>query len=175
LIGAAGLSSLLTACIILQSKIRRLPVVHFPNPVLRQSAQPIDTIDDNIFQLSKRMLNTLKVRALPDFFLKGSLPRGLSAPQIGVSKRLTVCGLYGELKVLVNPVIVERSGFYQNQEYCLSLPNHPTRSVQRSEYIRLHYSDLQGRPQSLMAARSSAGLLEHEIDHLDGILYIDRV
>jgi len=175
LIGAAGLTSLLTAWIILQSKIRRLPVVQFPDPVLRQTAQPIDTIDDNIMHLAKQMIATLKVRALPDFLMKASLPRGLSAPQIGVSKRLTVCGLHGELKVLVNPTIVEKSGSYQNREYCLSLPTYPTHTIQRSEYIRLQYLDLQSRPQTLVAARNSAGLLEHEIDHLNGILYIDRV
>ena len=106
--------------------------------------------------------------------MKASLPRGLSAPQIGVSKRLTVCGLLGELKTIVNPAIVERSGSYQNREYCLSLPNHPIRTIQRSEYIRIQYLDLHSRPQTLDAARSSAGLLEHEIDHLNGILYIDH-
>jgi len=174
LMGAAGLTGLLTVWIISQTKIRRLPVVQFPDPVLRRSAQPIDTIDDSISQLADRMITTLKVRALPDFFMKASLPRGLSAPQIGVSKRLTVCGLHGELKVLVNPAVVEKSGSYQNREYCLSLPNHPTRTIQRSEYIRLQYLDLDCRPQTLVAARSSAGLLEHEIDHLNGILYIDH-
>jgi len=174
LIGAAGLTGLLTAWIVLQAKIRRFPVARFPDPVLRRTAQPIDTIDDSIIQLADRMVATLKVRALPDFILKGSLPRGLSAPQIGVSKRLTVCGLHGELKVLVNPAMIEKSGFYQNREYCLSLPDFPTHSVQRSEYVRLQYLDLQCRPQTLVAARSSAGLLEHEIDHLNGILYIDH-
>ncbi len=150
-------------------------MVHFPDPVLRQPAQPIDTIDDSIIKLADRMMDTLKARALPDFFLKGSLPRGLSAPQIGVSKRLSVCGLHGELKVLINPVIIEKRGIYHNREYCLSLPEQPTLTIQRPEYIRLQYIDLQNRLQTVIAARSSAGLLEHEIDHLNGILYIDRV
>ncbi len=174
LVGATGITGILSAWLILQAKIRRLPVVLFPDPVLRRPAQSIDTIDDHIRQLVEQMIATLKVRALPDFLMKASLPRGLSAPQIGVSKRLSVCGLHGELKALVNPVIVARSGSYQNREFCLSLPNHPTHTVQRSEYVRLQYLDLQSRPQTLVATRSSAGLLEHEIDHLNGILYIDH-
>jgi peptide deformylase len=175
LIGIAGLSGILATIKILQAKIHRHPVVEFPHPILRQPAQPIDTIDEGVIQLAQRMIATLKIRALPDFLMKASLPRGLSAPQIGVSKRLTVCGLHGELKVLVNPAIVEKSGTYPNREYCLSLPDHPTRTLQRSETIRIQYLDLQNRPQTLVAARGSAGLLEHEIDHLNGILYIDRI
>ena len=174
LIGATSLSGILVAVKIMRDNIREFPVVKFPDPILQRSAALIEPIDDLTVQLADRMIATLKSRALPDFLLKGSLPKGLSAPQVGISKRMTVCGLHGELKVLVNPVIVERSGTYQNREYCLSLPNHPTRSIQRSEYIQLQYQDLQGRPQTLVAARSAAGLLEHEIDHLNGILYIDH-
>jgi len=174
LLGAAGLTVALAAVKFALIKAECLPILTFPHPLLRQPAQSISAIDETIVRTAKQMIALLRTRAMVEFFLKGSLPKGLSAPQIGVSKRLTVCGLQGELKVLVNPVIIEKKGTYDNREYCLSLPHHQTRTIQRSQYVRLHYQDMGGMQHTLVAANSDAGLLEHETDHLNGILYIDH-
>jgi peptide deformylase len=149
------------------------PVLTYPNPILRSIAGPVTVIDDSVVSLAQQMIAILRARSFIDFFLKGSLCKGLSAPQIGVQKRVTVCGLNGELKVLVNPEILMKKGVYENTEYCLSLPRHPTRNVVRSGYIKVRYRNLRNEENVLVATKQSAGLLEHEIDHLNGVLYID--
>jgi len=171
--GIAGITGILAPLKYFHAKASALPIVTYPNPALRSIAGPVKVIDDNIISLAQRMISILRIRSPIDFFLKGSICKGLSAPQIGVRKRLTVCGLYGELKVLVNPEILNKKGAYENSEYCLSLPRHPTRTVIRSDYVKVRYQNLQNKEEILVATRSSAGLIEHEIDHLDGVLYID--
>jgi peptide deformylase len=171
--GVAGIAGVLALLKFFHAKATALPIVTYPNPALRSIASPVKVIDDNIKSLAQTMISILRTRSIIDFFLKGSLCKGLSAPQIGIQKRLTVCGLYGELKVLVNPVILTKKGVYHNSEYCLSLPRHPTQTVVRSDYIKVRYQNLQNEEEILVATRGSAGLIEHEIDHLDGVLYID--
>lgn len=171
--GIAGISGILAPLKYFHAKATALPIVTYPNSALRSIASPVNVIDDNIQSLAQTMISILRTRSVIDFFLKGSLCKGLSAPQIGVQKRLTVCGLYGELKVLINPEILKKKGAYENSEYCLSLPRHPTRTVMRSDYAKIRYKNLQNKEKIMVATKSSAGLLEHEIDHLDGVLYID--
>ena len=171
--GIAGITGVLASLNFLHVKATALPIVTYPNPALRNIASPVKVIDETIISLAQTMISILRTRSAIDFFLKGSLCKGLSAPQIGIQKRLMVCGLYGELKVLVNPEILTKKGAYENSEYCLSLPRHPTRAVVRSDYVKVRYLNLQNKEEILVATRSSAGLLEHEIDHLDGVLYID--
>lgn len=171
--GIAGISGILAPLKYFHAKAAALPIVTYPNPALRSISSPVKDIDNNIISLTQTMIKILRTRSVIDFFLKGSLCKGLSAPQIGVQKRLMVCGLYGELKVLVNPVILDKKGVYKNSEYCLSLPRHPTQTVMRSDYVKIRYQNLQNKEEILLATRSSAGLIEHEIDHLDGVLYID--
>lgn len=168
--GIAGVSALLK---FFHAKSAALPIVMYPNPILRRVSLPVEAIDDDVISLADDMIDILRTRAPIDFFTKGSLCKGLSAPQVGVQKRVTVCGLYGKLKVLVNPEILVKKGFYENSEYCLSLPRHPTRMVPRSDYVKVRYQNLQNREELLVATKRSAGLLEHEIDHLNGVLYID--
>jgi peptide deformylase len=171
--GIAGVISALMMLKFFQAKVMALPIVTYPNPMLRSVAKPIEILDDSVVSLADTMISILRTRAPFDFFLKGSLCKGLSAPQIGISKRLTVCGLYGEMKILVNPEVLEKRSHYENSEYCLSLPRHQTRKVQRSNFVKVQYQDLHGVENVLTATKNSAGLLEHEIDHLNGVLYID--
>ncbi len=168
--GIAGVSALLK---FFHAKSAALPIVMYPNPILRRVSLPVEAIDDDVISLADDMIDILRTRAPIDFFTKGSLCKGLSAPQVGVQKRVTVCGLYGKLKVLVNPEILVKKGFYENSEYCLSLPGHPTRMVPRSDYVKVRYQSLQNKEEVLVATKRSAGLIEHEIDHLNGVLYID--
>ena len=98
----------------------------------------------------------------------------MAAPQVGIQKRLIACGLHGELKILINPEILEKKGSYLNSEHCLSLPRHQRKMVKRSQYVKLKYKNLQNTDKTLVAKNSTAALLEHEVDHLNGILYIDH-
>lgn len=158
----------------LLSKVRALPIVTYPDPILRRSSQPIDVFDDKLISLVDKMTTILRTRAPIDFFLRASLCKGLSAPQVGINTRLTLCGLYGEIKTLVNPELIEKNGFFENREHCLSLPQHETLGIQRSQFVRVRYQELNGSVNELTATKQSAGLIEHEIDHLNGILYIDH-
>ena len=173
LYGAAGMTGALALLKFFHTKATALPIITYPNPILRSIANPVIVFDDKLISLAHKMIGILRARSLIDFFLKGSLCKGLSAPQIGVRKRMMVCGLYGELKVLINPEVLIKKGSYANSEYCLSLPRHPTRKIVRSEYMKVRYQNLQNMEEVLVATKHSAGLLEHEIDHLNGVLYID--
>ena len=146
----------------------------YPAPVLRQVAQPVEVIDDSIVSLSRQMIATLRYHTLVGFFSKAFMSRGLASPQLGVSKRLIVCGIYGEIKVLINPEIVETRGAYAGYENCLSLPDHDRKIVNRPEFMQVKYRDLDSRQTSLTIARGYASVVAHEIDHLNGILYIDH-
>lgn len=150
-----------------------IDIVEFPDPILRGVAEPIDGIDDTILTAANSMASILQYNAPFAFFLKGSLFKGLAAPQIGVQKRMIVCGLYGEIKTLVNPEILEKRGTSANDEYCLSLPQHERKIIKRSQYVRVRYKSLENTEIIIGAQNSYAALLEHEIDHLNGVLYID--
>jgi peptide deformylase len=71
------------------------------------------------------------------FFSKAFLGRGLAAPQVGIPERLIVCGIYGEIKVLINPDIIETRGVYSGYENCLSVPHHDRTPVKRPAFIKV--------------------------------------
>ena len=110
---------------------------------------------------------------LMDFRAKYGAGRAVAAPQIGVQKRIIVCGLRGAIKTLINPEIVDKRGMYANSEYCLSLPQYERKIISRSQYVRVKYKTLENKEKIISAQNSYAALLEHEIDHLKGVLYID--
>jgi len=149
-------------------------ILEYPAPVLRQISKPVDVIDDAIVSLGQQMIATLQYNSLVGFFSKAFMSRGLAAPQLGVSRRLIVCGLYGGIKVLVNPKIVSTGGAFSGYENCLSLPDHERLIINRPGFIKVHYKGLDNRETMLEAAKGYAALLAHEIDHLDGVLYIDH-
>jgi peptide deformylase len=149
-------------------------ILEYPAPVLRRVSKPVDIIDETIVSLSQQMMATLQYNSLVGFFSKAFMSRGLAAPQLGVSRRLIVCGIYGGIKVLVNPKIVETGGAFSGYENCLSLPDHERLIINRPGFIKVHYKGLDNRETILEAAKGYAALLAHEIDHLNGILYIDH-
>jgi peptide deformylase len=169
LVGGTGIYSLLND----YRKNNVLDIVAHPDPALRKVSTPIDRIDDDVISTVNAMIDTLRFKAPFEFFLHASLNKGLSAPQIGIQKRLIVCGLYGEVRAIVNPEILEKNGYYDSEEYCMSLPRHRRRTVKRSNYVKIGYLGLDNRENVLDAKGPSAALLEHEIDHLNGVLYID--
>jgi peptide deformylase len=149
-------------------------ILEFPAPILRKKASSVDAIDDKLISLSQQMIATLRYYSLIGFFSRAFLSRGLAAPQVGVSKRLIVCGIHGEIKVLLNPEVVEKRGTYSGYESCLSLPDTERKIISRPNFIKVKYKSLDDRENELTATNGYAALLTHEIDHLNGILLIDH-
>ena len=170
LLGGMGLATGLTH----YRRSNLLDIVEYPNPLLRAVSRPIKSVDDKLIRLSKHMISTLRYEALFAFFFRASLYKGLAAPQVGHSIRMIVCGLYGDITVLINPEIIEKKGTYDSKEFCLSLPGQETRIIQRPNLVKVKYVRLDNSETILTARGSAAALLAHEIDHLDGVLYIDH-
>ena len=148
-------------------------IFEYPSSILRKISTPVNAIDDKILSLSHQMISTLRYYSLTGFFSKAFLSRGLAASQVGVSKRLIVCGIYGEIKVLINPKIVEKRGIYSGYENCLALPHHDRKIINRPSFVKVSYTALDQTESELTAVREYAALLTHEVDHLNGTLYID--
>ena len=142
-----------------------LPMVDYNNPVLRQKAKRVSSIDGAIAQLIDDMVETMRE--------VGGV--GLAAPQVGVPLRIAVIELpEEEIIVLVNPKIVKRSGERQIEEGCLSVPGYRG-EIQRSEKVTVKGLDRFGREIRIKGEGLLAQALEHELDHLDGTLYIDHL
>jgi peptide deformylase len=146
-------------------------VLQFPDKRLRGTSTPIAEVTEEIRALARDMLEVMYDE--PGI--------GLAAPQVGVPVRLIVVdtewteeGAERNPLVLVNPEIVERSGTLTWTEGCLSVPDFQA-DVERSERVRLEARDLDGAPVSIEAEGLRAVCFQHEIDHLDGILFIDRI
>lgn len=148
-------------------------ITEYPAPILRNVSTPVEAIDDNIVSLSQQMISTLRYNSLIGFFTRAFLNRGLAAPQVGVPKRLIACALYGEIKVLINPEIVEKRGAYSGYETCLSLPSYDRKMINRPGFVKVKFRGLDQTENLLEASKGYAALLTHEIDHLNGTLYID--
>ncbi|OGT35624.1 MAG: peptide deformylase [Gammaproteobacteria bacterium RBG_16_51_14] len=143
----------------------RLNVLHFPDDRLRKKALAVETINDEIRILAKDMLETM--------YDEGGI--GLAATQVNVQKRVAVMDL-SEGKdnpvVLVNPEITCTEGTREMQEGCLSVPDYFD-TVERAEWIRYQYLDLDGDLIESETDGLQAVCIQHEIDHLDGKLFID--
>jgi peptide deformylase len=143
-----------------------LPIRTLPDPVLRQKSKRVKTIDGSIQKLIENMLET--VRAAPG-------RAGLAAPQVGTSLRVIVIDIPGaENVVLINPEIVKCSGERPVTEGCLSVPGYYG-EITRSESVTAKGRDASGKEIRIKAEELLAQALEHEIDHLNGILYIDHL
>ena len=141
-------------------KIRTLP-----DPVLRRKAKRVANIDGSIQKLIDDMIDTM--RAAPGV--------GLAAPQIGVPLRLAVIELPGEETItLINPEIIKRQGERMVEEACLSVPGYQG-EIKRSVTVKVKAQDRQGREIRLKGEELLAHALEHELDHLNGTLYIDHI
>lgn len=152
-----------------------LSILEHPHPVLRQVAEPVVLIDDTVISLAEDIITTLRYQTLVDFFLDRSVPRGLAAPQVGSMKRLVVCGIGGRIKVMVNPEILERKGTYLDRDGCLSVREEAEPLIKRSAYVKVKYKTLDNLEKILVVRNDDAALVEHEIDHLNGVLNIDYI
>jgi len=137
---------------------------HLPDPVLRQKAKRVSVIDSSIQRLIDDMIETMHES-------KGV---GLAAPQIGVSLRVVVIQMPGseEPIAIINPKMVKHSGEREVTEGCLSVPGYAG-EIKRSISVTVKGQNRQGETIRLKATGLMAEALEHELDHLNGILYID--
>jgi peptide deformylase len=143
-----------------------LPIYVVPEPVLRQKSKRVKTIDGSIHRLIANMLETL--HAAP-----GRV--GLAAPQVGIPLRVIVIGLpEAEDIALINPEVVRRTGEREVTEGCLSIPGY-FGVLKRAESIRVKARDVNGKEIKIKADELLAQALEHEVDHLNGVLFIDHL
>ncbi len=155
-----------------ESKI--LNLVYYPDPLLRKIARPVLEFNDALVDLGNKLQATLNYQVYKGLLLGASLSKGLAAPQIGFSKRIIIGSLYGRIRLMVNPEIIEKSGSYISKERCLSLPSHPEKKVRRSQNVFIRYFDLQGNENNIVLKARFAASFQHELDHLNGVLYIDK-
>lgn len=146
-----------------------MDVVYYGDPRLEKVSEPIPEVTPEIRKLVRDMFETM-------YFTGGV---GLSAPQVGINKRLLVIDTSGgedrsKQVVLVNPVVVEKIGEQRGQEGCLSFPGYYA-SVTRANYVKVRGIDLEGKPVEIEGSELLARAFLHEIDHLDGILFIQRM
>ncbi|MCX7846110.1 MAG: peptide deformylase [Dictyoglomaceae bacterium] len=141
-----------------------LKILTIENPILRKRAKKIEKIDEDIKKLAENMLETMK-------FSNGV---GLAAPQVGKNIRLVVVSYDEEDYIFINPEIIEKEGENVDIEGCLSIPSVEV-PVKRAEKILLRYQNLKGRTLNMEFDGLLARIIQHEIDHLDGILIVDKI
>jgi peptide deformylase len=143
-----------------------LKVRRYGDPLLRRRAREIETVTPEIRRLVDDMIDTMY----------DEVGIGLAAPQVGTSVRLLVVGdEEGRgAQALVNPVISEQGGSVTAEEGCLSLPG-IFAQVTRAQWVKLDAQDLEGQPVTITARGLRARVFQHEIDHLDGVLFIDHL
>lgn len=142
-----------------------LTVRTIPEPVLKQKSKRVKSIDGSIRKLAADMIETMHADS----------GVGLAAPQVGVPLRVIVIGMPDEEDfVLVNPQVVRRVGERLVTEGCLSVPGY-FGEIKRAQRVTVKGRDLSGKEVRIKAEELLAQALEHEIDHLNGVLYIDHL
>jgi len=144
-----------------------LPIITDPNPILRKKSEEIDKAKLGSKKLQELCLNMMKTMKEKDGL-------GLAAPQIGQNIRLIVINTKDGIICLLNPKITKRSwGKEKGEEGCLSLPN-VFGEVKRHKKIDCLYFDTKNKKTKMQANGLLARVIQHEIDHLDGVLFIDK-
>lgn len=146
-----------------------LEIKKYPDKVLKTKASPVVSIDNNLQKLIDNMAETM-------YEGKGI---GLAANQVGVLKRLcivdiTPAGGNTPLIALINPEIIEKAGAAESEEGCLSVPDYRA-IVKRPERILVRCIDIRGKLIEIEASGLLSRVIQHEIDHLDGVLFVDRL
>ena len=146
----------------------------YPDPILKQVAEPVEEIDESVVEV---------VQDLVDTMLDAGHSVGVAAPQIGVLQRVMVVDVsksklgrdnnHGLLE-MVNPEIIERSGSKMMREGCMSVPDY-TGNVTRAEHIVIEFTNRNDQLRVIEASGFEAVAIQHELDHLDGLLFLDRV
>ncbi len=145
----------------------KLTILEFPDPRLRKKATPVEAVDDRLRALIGDMFETMY--AAPGI--------GLAATQVDVHKRLLITDISSDKSdplVFINPEILEKDGVIVSDEGCLSVPGY-YEEVERAEHIRVRYLDRNGDEKEMEAEGLLAVCIQHEIDHLDGKLFVDYI
>ena len=146
----------------------------YPDPILKQVAEPVEEIDESVVAV---------VQDLVDTMFDAGHSVGVAAPQIGVLQRVMVVDVSSSklgrdnnhgLLEMVNPEIIERSGSKMMREGCMSVPDY-TGNVTRAEHIVIEFTNRNGQLRVIEANGFEAVAIQHELDHLDGLLFLDRV
>lgn len=132
--------------------------------ILRKKSRIIDIIDDRVKILAQDLIDTMRVED----------GVGLAAPQVGVLKRIIVIDIGEGPITMINPKIISQDGQAIDEEGCLSVPGKSAK-VMRPKKVEVEYIDLNGEEQTIEGEDLLARALCHEIDHLEGILYIDKI
>ncbi len=140
-----------------------LNIVFHPDPLLRETSQVIDEVNDSVRQLARDMFETMDAH-------QGI---GLAAPQVGILDRILVVGVKSRRLVLINPELLSVDGSEEMAEGCLSIPNIHV-DVTRPSVIRVRALDEFGQVQEYQESGLLARVIQHEMDHLNGVLIIDK-
>ena len=149
-----------------------LEILTHPDPVLKRIAEPVEAFDAELREFVRDLEATMDA---------GPAAVGIAAPQVGRSRRIVIVDASGRKKTenhgrlyLINPEISEWDGMVVGREGCLSVPDY-TGNVIRAEAIALKAFDPEGRPLEFRMTGFEARVVQHEMDHLDGVLFIDRL
>lgn len=150
------------------------PILLYPDPILKQVAEPVSAVNSTAVTV---------VQDLVDTMIDSGHSVGVAAPQIGVLLRIVVIDVsksklgkennHGLLE-MINPAIIERSGSKTMREGCMSVPDY-TGNVTRAEHIIVEFTDRKSQRRVIEASGFEAVAIQHELDHLDGLLFLDRV
>ena len=152
-----------------------LPILKFPDPLLKEKSAPVDVVTPELSAVIDDLLDTM--RSSP-----GGV--GISAPQVGVLKRIVTVDVSAHrrgsreenhgLLVLINPEILAKGGRQVVREGCMSIPDY-TANIERAQWVLVDALDREGKQVILESVGFEAVAIQHEVDHLDGILFLDRV
>ncbi|MGE4544551.1 MAG: peptide deformylase [Pedobacter sp.] len=149
-------------------------ILLYPHPLLKEVCTPVEQLDAEVDSLIQDLIDTM---------VEAGHSVGVAAPQIGVTRRVVVVDVSHSklgrdnnhgLLVMVNPLIIEQEGCTASREGCMSVPDY-TGNVTRSESVVVQFLDRDGSKRVIRASGFEAIALQHEIDHLDGLLFLDRV
>jgi len=150
------------------------PILIYPDPILKQVTEPVEAVDETVVEVIQDLVDTM---------LDSGHSVGVAAPQIGVLCRAVVVDVsksklgkdnnHGLLE-MVNPEIIDKSGSKIMREGCMSVPDY-TGNVTRAENIVVEFTDRKGQLRVIEASGFEAVAIQHEVDHLDGLLFLDRV
>ena len=153
---------------LMDPRIRDLQIIRWPDPRLKKKSEPVTAFDEDLRRLAGRMFDLMRE-------CKGV---GLAAPQVGRNIRLFVANPTGKPeddKVYVNPVLTDAEGDEEAEEGCLSLPDVNVKVTRPTAKVRMRAQDLNGEPFELYGSGFITRIWQHENDHLNGILILDRM
>ena len=139
-----------------------LEIKKFPDPVLKKISKPVEVFDEDLEKFVNDMFTAMKVHD----------GVGLAAPQVGVSKRIAVVEYEEKSYVLINPKLIEQNGIQEGEEGCLSFPGIYA-NVKRPQHVKVEAQDVKGEKHILEADDYLARAFLHEMDHLNGKVFID--